>query len=87
MQIAKMAQWVQNLLKFKDFYDQIDFNSQKRLAMTKSTIALTDPKGNCGLVESRLRRNSRFEDGTVVFFDNERSDLLSTHDLDMSLLA
>lgn len=77
--LDEMAQQVQNLLKFKHFYNQKDFNPKQRMAINKSIIELTDPSGNCGLVESRSRRSNKFEDGTVVFYDNERCDLPSSH--------
>lgn len=45
-----MDQWVQNLLKFKNFYDQMDF-SLEHLAITKGIIKLTNPSEGSNLVE------------------------------------
>lgn len=42
--LNKMAQRAQNFFKFKYFYDQMDFNLQQRLAMTKSIIELPYPE-------------------------------------------
>lgn len=38
-----MAQKVDNLFKFKKCYDQMDFNIEQRLAITKDIIKLIDP--------------------------------------------
>lgn len=38
-----MAQWVQNVLKFRNFYDQIDFSPELCLAITKVIIKLINP--------------------------------------------
>lgn len=46
------------------------FQAITRLAITKSIIVLTDASGSYSLVESRSRRNSRFEDNAIVFYDN-----------------
>lgn len=51
--LNKMAQWVQNLFKFKNLYDQMDFHLEQRLAIMKAIIELTDPPRNSNLVESR----------------------------------
>lgn len=51
------------------------FNPYQRLVITKSITELPYPSGNCGLIESRSRRNNKFESGAVVFYDNERRDL------------
>lgn len=40
--VDKMAQQVQNLFKFSDFYDQMNFNPEQRSAMTKAIIKLSD---------------------------------------------
>lgn len=58
-------EWVQNLFKFKHFYDQMDFVPEQRLAITKSIIELTDPSMSCGLVEKSSR--NRFDDCTILF--------------------
>lgn len=67
--LDKMTQQMQDLFKFKHFYD--DFNLQQRLTIIKSIIELRDPSDNLGLVENWSR--------IVVFHDNERHDLSSTH--------
>lgn len=42
--LDRMAQRVTTLLKFKHFYDQIDFKPYQRLAITKSIIELIGPQ-------------------------------------------
>lgn len=37
------ARRLQNFFKFKDFYDQMGFNPEQSLAITKSISELTDP--------------------------------------------
>lgn len=54
--IDRIAQWVQNLFKFKHYYDQMDFSPKQRLAISKSIIQLTDPSGSYGFVENRPRK-------------------------------
>lgn len=66
--LEKVAQQIQNLFKLKIFYDQIDFNIEQRLTNIKVIIELTDPSGSSNLFQSRWRRNSRFEDITVVLY-------------------
>lgn len=70
--LDKMTKKVQHLHKSKRFYEQIEFNSEQKLAITKSIIKLTDPIESCQLVERRSRRRSRFDDAAVVFYDNDR---------------
>lgn len=53
----------------------MDFGPQYRLAITKSTIELTDPTGSSSLVKNRSRRSNRFENGVVVIYDNDRCNL------------
>lgn len=38
----RMAQHVQNFFKFKNFYDQMDFNAHLCLVITEAIIQLTD---------------------------------------------
>lgn len=40
-----IAQKVQNLFKFKNFYDRMDFNIDQRLVITKIIIELIDSSG------------------------------------------
>lgn len=56
--LEKMAHRVQNLFKFKSFYDYIDFSLEQRLAIIKAIIMLTDPSGSSNIVERRSRRNN-----------------------------
>lgn len=77
--LNKMAQRVQNLIKLKKFYDQIDFRPEQRVAITKATIELTHPLGSSGLVENRSRSSNRIKNGAVVFNDDDRHDLSSHH--------
>lgn len=53
--LDKMTLRVQNLFRFKHFYDQMDF-IQSKLAITKSITELTNPSGNCSLIENRSRK-------------------------------
>lgn len=52
--LNRMDQRVQNLFKFKQFYDQMDFNSNQRLAITKVIIELTGSSGGSGLAQRVL---------------------------------
>lgn len=65
----------------------MDFNPKQRLAITKSIIELTDPSGNYGLVKRRLRKNDRFDDGAIMFYDNERHNLSSSHNRPLFVIA
>lgn len=52
--LNRMDQRVQNLFKFKQFYDQMDFNSNQRLAITKVIIDLIGSSGGSGLAQRVL---------------------------------
>lgn len=65
----------------------MDFNSEQKLAMTKSIIKLTKPSRSFGHVENRSRRISKFEDGVVVFYDNEQHNLPNTHNQPLYVTA
>lgn len=54
--LERTAKLVQNLLKFKHFYEQMDFRPEHKMAITKSVIELSDPSESCGLVEKRQRK-------------------------------
>lgn len=49
---------VQELFKFKSVYDQMDFNSKQRLAITKAILELKDSTESVNFVERRTRKNS-----------------------------
>lgn len=68
-----------NLFKYKNFYDQMDSNPYQRLTITKAITELIDPSGIFSLIENRARRNSRFKDGAVVFYENDQRDISSHH--------
>lgn len=51
--LDKMAERVQHLFKFNHFYDQMVFNMEQRLDISKSIIQLTDPSESCELVKRR----------------------------------
>lgn len=70
--LNNMGERVQHLYKFKHFYDQMDFNPEQRLAITKSIIELTDPSESCDLVEGRSRCRSRFDATVTMFYDVDR---------------
>lgn len=76
--LDKMALKVKSLFKFKHLYDQMDFNPDQRLAITKSIKELTDPLENHGLIKSRSRRNSKFKDGVVAFYDHDTTSRVAT---------
>lgn len=57
----------------------MDSNPEQSLAITKSIIDLRDPSRSCELVERKSRKIARFDDSAIVFYDNERYDLLSSH--------
>lgn len=66
---------VQELFKFKSFYDQMDFSSKQRLAITKTIMELTESTESANLVEGRLEKNNRFEDNALIFYRNNRNDI------------
>lgn len=70
---------VQELFKFKSFYDQMDFISKQRLAITKAIVELTDSMESANLFERRLGKNNRFEDNALVFNENNRRVIPTQH--------
>lgn len=68
--LDSIAQRVKSLFKFKSFYDHMYFNPEQNI--NNAIIKLTDPSRRSGLVESKLRRNSRFADDIVEFYNNDR---------------
>lgn len=68
--LDRRAQLVQRLFKFKNFYDHMNF-SEQRLAIIKVIMELTGPSRSSIHAENRPRRNNRFEDNAIVFYDNE----------------
>lgn len=76
-----------DLLKFKNFYDQIDFSPGKRLVITKAIIELTEPSGSSNVVESKRRRNNRFNDNAVVFHENDRHNITSQHNCPLYMIV
>lgn len=58
---------VQELFKFKSFYDQMDFSSKQRLATTKAILELTDSTEIVNFFERRIGKNIWFEDNALVF--------------------
>lgn len=85
--LDNIAGWVQHLQKFKHFYDQMDFNPEQRLAITKSIIELTDPTERYDMVEGRSRHRSRFDEDAAVFYDDELRNLQTTHNKSIYLIA
>lgn len=57
----------------------MDFDSKQRLAITKAILELTDSAEGVNLVEKRTRKNNRFEDNTLVFYENNRRDVPTQH--------
>lgn len=53
-----MTQRVQNSFKFRIFYDQMDFNSEQRLAITKIILELTDPTGDINLADCNAEKEA-----------------------------
>lgn len=53
--VDQVAERIQHVHKFKHFYDQMDFNPEQSLAITKSIIELIDSSEICGIVEGRPR--------------------------------
>lgn len=45
LDLDKIAQHVQNLFKFMNFYDQMDFNAEQCLASSKAIVELTIHEG------------------------------------------
>lgn len=84
--LDRMVEWVQNLFKFKHFYDQMDFSLKQRLAINKSIVELTDLSKSCELVEKRSIRDSRFC-GDAVVFTKTISDLPSGYDRPFYVIA
>lgn len=53
----------------------MNFNPEKRLAITKSIIELTDQVESCGLVEGRSKCRSRNDIDAAMFYDDNQRDL------------
>lgn len=49
----RIAELLQNLFKFRNFYDQMDFSLGKWLVIIKAIIELTDPSKSLDLTENR----------------------------------
>lgn len=60
--LDRMTQQVQNLFKFKNFYDQMDFDASGSLEITKAIIEQTNFSRGSGLFQSRPHGGGRFED-------------------------
>lgn len=43
LDLNHMSQYVQNLFKFRNFYNHIDFSTEQCLVITKPIIELTNP--------------------------------------------
>lgn len=82
-----MAGRIQHLYIFKHFYDQLDFSSEQRLAITKSIVELTDPTKSCDLVEGRTRRKGRFDDNAAVFYVDDERGLPTNHNRPLYVIA
>lgn len=65
-----MAQQVQNLFKFKNFYDQVDFDACQHLAIKKAIIDLMGSLGGSSLVQNRPCGGRKSEDSAVIFCKN-----------------
>lgn len=69
---------VQELFKFKSFYDQMDFNSKQRLAITKAIMELTNSTEDMNLIEKTTGKNNRFENNALVMRTIAETYQLST---------
>lgn len=70
---------VQGLFKFKSFYNQMDFDSKQRVAITKAIMKLANSREGVNLVEKRTGKNNRFEDEVLVFYENNHRDAPTQH--------
>lgn len=57
----------------------MDFNLEQRLAITKAIIELTDSSERSNLIKKKPKRNNRFEDSALVFYENNRKDVSTQH--------
>lgn len=87
LSLDQRALKVQELFKFKSFYDHMDFNSKQRLAIAKAIMKLTDSTEGVNPVEKRIGRNSRFEDNALVFYENTRRDVPIQHNQPLYVTA
>lgn len=62
--LDQMAQQVQNLLKFKSFYDHMDFDASQCIAITKVTNKFINSSGGSDFVQRALCGLGRFQDLT-----------------------
>lgn len=85
--LDQRMQKVQGLFKFKSFYDQMDFNSEQILAIRKAIIELTDYSKSLNLDEKKPRRNSRFEDNALVFYENNSKDVPTQYNLPLYIIV
>lgn len=51
--LDRMAERVQNLFEFKQFYNQVDFSMEDRFSITKCIFELTDPSESYKLIKKR----------------------------------
>lgn len=60
--------WVHNLFKFNNFYDQIDLDPDQNLAVIKAIIKLTNMlKGpNSELIKKSLHMKMRYKDDAII---------------------
>lgn len=65
----------------------MDFSPEQTLAITNTIIELIVLSGNTNFAEKRSRRSSKFEDGEVVFYENEWPNLPSQHNHPLYMTA
>lgn len=79
LDLDQRAQKVQDLFEFKSLYDQMDFNPEQNLAITKAIIKLKDSTEDSNLVERKPRRKNQFEDNMLVFYESNCKDVSTQH--------
>lgn len=78
---------VQNLFKFKSFYNHMDFGANQRSEVRKATIGLINSSGGSSVVQNRPHGGRRFEDSTTIFYEKDRKILLSHHNQPVYVIA
>lgn len=57
--LDQMARQIQNWLKFRNFYNQMDFNLDQCLAITKAMVGLNNLSGGFDLAKKLLPRRQK----------------------------
>lgn len=77
--LDQMAQQVQHLFNFRNFYNQKGFTVGQRLDIINTIIELSDSLGGSDFIKLKLRGGTRFMDNTNVLYKEDRQILPNYH--------